>query len=94
MKQSKLVKIDLPQSVYKCWTVFNTTWDATDAVIEREAIKKMLEERWREPQQGTALTFSTKEHIMIAKWKEHQKDLMEHDPWKYLNGHSYFEYQV
>lgn len=54
----------------------------------REAIKKMLEEKWRKPQQGSALIFLTKEHIILAKSKEHQTDLKKHDPWKYLSGHS------
>lgn len=59
----------------KIWTVFNTMGDATDAVMVREGIKNMLDKRWRKPQQGTMLTFSTKEHIILAKWKEHQRDM-------------------
>jgi len=69
-------------------------WDLTDSVMIREAIRKILNGSWWKPQQGTALTFSAKEHIMLAEWKEHQKDLKEHDLRKYLNGHSYFEYQI
>lgn len=68
--------------LWKSWTVFNTMGDATDAVMVRDAIKNMLDKRWRKPQQGTALTFSTKEHIILGKWKEHQRDLLENNPWK------------
>lgn len=46
LKLSKLVKIDLPQSVYKMAGLYLTQWgDAIDAVMVREAIKRMLGER-------------------------------------------------